>query len=83
MNPEAPNTANAEAAFWRARYLELLQNHAQIVALMAKRDQQAEQAQKVNQLGEALKQRMEGQLQKPEGVPEPVEPALKVAREAK
>lgn len=82
MNPEATAAVAAEAAFWRARYLELLQNHTQVVALMAKRDQQAEQAQKVSQLGEALRQRAQDQAPKADG-PEPApvdEPTLKVAR---
>jgi len=54
---EAPVVVDQEAAFWRARYLELLQNHAQIVALMAQRDAQLEQSQKLGAWGEQLKKR--------------------------
>lgn len=50
-----------EAAFWRARYLELLQNHTAVIALMAKRDENAAQAQKIGKIGAALQQRKAAQ----------------------
>lgn len=57
-----------EAAFWKARYLELLQNHMQIVALSVKQDVQLDQ---VTKLGNALKQRaMQEQAAKGEEKPE-------------
>lgn len=62
VDREAPVEVDQEAAFWRARYLELLQNHAQIVALMAKRDAQLEQSQKLGLLGAQLKKRVEDQV---------------------
>lgn len=70
-----------EAIFWRQRYLELVQNHTQVVALMARRDQQAEQAQKLGAIGEALQKRVQdakdanGQAPEVETEPEPPEPA--------
>lgn len=53
-----------EAAFWRQRYLELLQNHAQVVGIMVQHDQQAENAEKLTVLGEALKKRAQQEQEK-------------------